>query len=141
MIKVLSITDDIILRPNHLYDSMSDFHYWNLERFIKLSFERLGIDHKVKRYPYTMYSVRLKSGHTRWTQGEYDEKLGYHIKYHLEYKRYKWAKLFIRRPKDWNKLNISILNAMEYIRLRKHFFWTPSTWKNALNNIFIRIKK
>lgn len=85
ILDVLSIADPIIESPEKLYVAMSRRSNWNLERFIHHSFNELELIESIRRFPYTMYSVRSRDGHTRWSKGSFDEQLGYHIKYQSEF--------------------------------------------------------
>jgi hypothetical protein len=115
ILDVLSISDRIITDPEKLYSEMCFSVKWNLEKFIKFSFTQLGLVPRIKRYPYTMYSVRLIDGHTRWSGGVFDESLGYYIKYESEYRSHKRAAAFVKKPEDWNKLTIYAINHMRGI--------------------------
>ncbi len=86
ILNVLSITDKIMTNPNELYSEMTFSTTWNLEKYIKFSFNQLNLLKKVKRFPYTMYTVRAADGHTRWSSGTFNQKLGYFIKYESEFK-------------------------------------------------------
>ncbi len=81
VIPALSIADEVIADPDGLYESLVHLKEWNLERYVKFSFTRLGLTPRVKRYPYTMYTVRSVGGHTRWAKGQNVPQLGYHVKY------------------------------------------------------------
>ncbi len=109
---VVSITDAILSEPETLAAQMQPFHDWNLEKFIRFSFARQGLSRKVRRYPYTMYTVRSVEGHTRWREGEFNEQLGYFVKYPNEYRHYRLARLFIRNKDDWSSMKIYLLNAL-----------------------------
>jgi len=112
ILDVLSITDAILCEPERLAAEMQHFAHWNLEQFIKFSFARQGLGESVKRYPYTMYSVRPLDGHTRWSEGSFNERLGYFIKYPAEYQRYRLARLLIRDRRDWSAAKIRWLNRL-----------------------------
>ena len=112
ILDVLSITNPILCEPEQLAAEMQPFAHWNLEQFIKFSFARQGLINRVKRYPYTMYAVRPLDGHTRWREGEFDERLGYFIKYPGEFKRYRIARLLIREKGDWSAAKIRWLNRL-----------------------------
>jgi hypothetical protein len=112
ILRVLSITNAILCEPEQLAAEMQPFAHWNLERFIKFSFARQGLINRVKRYPYTMYAVRSADGHTRWSEGKFDERLGYFIKYPGEFRRYRLARLLIREKGDWSAAKIRWLNRL-----------------------------
>ena len=110
ILNVLGIADRVVMEPAALYQDMQLSAEWNLEMFIKFSLERDGVAARVKRYPYTMYSVRSKDGHTRWEMGEFSKKLGYSIKYPSEYRGAVLATRLVKRPGDWNRFRIFMFN-------------------------------
>ena len=116
ILNVLSISDRIIADPQELYSEMAFSNRWNLERFIKFSFTQLGLVSKIKRFPYTMYSVRSLGGHTRWSSGDLKENLGYYIKYQSEYRSFKLASALVKEQEDWNKFKINLLNIIRHLK-------------------------
>jgi hypothetical protein len=116
ILDVLSITDAILSDPLNLAHAMQHSAGWNLERYIKFSFARMGLARKVRRYPYTMYAVRGVGGRTRWALGRFDEALGYFIKYPGEYERFRLARRLIRGRSDWSAAKIVLLNGLVTIR-------------------------
>ena len=117
IIATLSITDPILDSAEHLGCEMrTRSSSWNMEKYIKFSFDRMNLTPRVKRFPYTMYAVRSPDGHTRWQKGEYHQELGYCIKYSEEYKSFKLASRLIRRSKDWTPLTMRVLRS-RYIRM------------------------
>jgi hypothetical protein len=125
ILSVLSITDPILSEPGNLAAAMKHFNEWNLERFIKFSFDRQGLTERVRRYPYTMYSIRSVDGNTRWQRGRFNEQLGYYIKYPGEYERFRWARLLISEKSDWSARKLIFLNALFYLRDRVHIIRNP----------------
>lgn len=115
IMNVLSISDPIISAPEALYEEMSAYTEWNLEQFIRFSFKRLGLSSKVRRFPYTMYTVRPKDGHTSWSKGVFDSRHNYYIKYPNEYKRHRIASWFIKKHGDWNPLTIGLFNFLNVL--------------------------
>lgn len=118
VLNVLSIGDRIITEPLKLHSEMAFSTKWNLERFIKFSFAHLGLVHKIRRYPYTMYTVRSPGGHTRWKKGYFNERLGYYIKYKSEYASYKLASVFVNKHADWNKIKVRLFAAIRSLQIR-----------------------
>ena len=112
ILDVLSIGDRILTEPEELYSEMAFYTKWNLERFIKFSFTYMGLVPKIRRFPYTMYTIRSPGGHTRWRKGYYSESLKYCIKYPREYRGYKLASLLVKKHGDWNKFIIILFNAL-----------------------------
>jgi hypothetical protein len=88
----LNILNNFILRSNEYFMKMKNYNCWNLEQLIKFHLEQNNVLHLVKEFPYIMYSVRNINGSTRWTQGNYSNKLGYYIKYQSEYDKSSYYK-------------------------------------------------
>jgi len=101
IVPVLSIADPILARPDELYSKMHGGKDWNLERYIKFAFRDQGLEASVDFLPYTMYSVRALSGHTRWQAGTFHEDLGYFVKYQGEYSRARLARRVIGSSGEW----------------------------------------
>jgi len=116
LIPVLSISDKIVTQPVELHAKMRFTSKWNLEKYIKFSFKEMNLVSKIKRFPYTMYSVRSTDGHTRWSSGKYNEDLGYYIKYKSEYKSYETNALLIKKHGDWNYFKMYILLGIVYLQ-------------------------
>ena len=88
----LNILNNLVLRSNEYFIKMIH-NTWNLEQLIKFHLEQNNVLHLVKEIPYIMYSVRSINGTTRWSQGYYNEELGYYIKYSNEYDRSSYYKI------------------------------------------------
>ncbi len=112
IINVLSIADPIIANPDQLYQQMSNRQDWSMEKYVKFAFNNLGFLPRLKRFPYTMYSVRKGDTPTTWSQGTFNERLGYCIKYSREYRSSFWASKIINQIQDWNTQNISLINTL-----------------------------
>ena len=119
ILSVLSISDPVIESPDELYAKMSFFRHWNFEKYIRWSFKQLGIDSKVRRFPYTMYSVRAIDGHSRWSHGRFSEEHGYFIKYDSEYFASKLAWTLVAKASDWNRVNFcALMTIMRIARIQ-----------------------
>jgi len=81
----LNIFNNMVIRSNEYYMNMKNNIFWNLKKLIKFHLEFNDVLHLVKEFPYIMYSVRNTDGATRWSVGNYFNKLGYFIKYQTEY--------------------------------------------------------
>lgn len=112
VINVLSIADPIIANPDQLYQQMSHRQDWSMEKYVKFAFNNLGLLPQLKRFPYTMYSVRKGDTPTTWSQGTFNERLGYCIKYDREYRSSFWASKIIHQVQDWNAQNIFVINTL-----------------------------
>ena len=106
LMDVISISDEIIYDPGKLFSKMINVSDWNLEKYIKFSFTEKNLISKIRRFPYTMYSVRPVGGHTSWSEGYYDDQLGYYIKYKSEYENYLIAARLVSEKKGWNESKI-----------------------------------
>ncbi|MBT7600015.1 MAG: hypothetical protein HN560_02960 [Anaerolineae bacterium] len=125
LLDVLSISDRVITEPQKLYAEMTSFNKWNMERFIKFSYKNLGLLPKIRRFPYTMYTVRSAGGHTRWTEGYYNKNLGYYIKYQSEYARSRLASFLVKERGEWNHFNIRIFNILSRLLISRYRIYNP----------------
>jgi hypothetical protein len=101
VLSVLSVADPILRNPEELYQRMCNRIEWNLERYIHFALTELGLDKKVKRFPFTMYAVRSGDGRTSWSTGTYSKQHGYWIKYRDEHRKALLASKLIKKPEDW----------------------------------------
>ena len=88
----LNILNNFVLRSNEYFMKMKLYTGWNLEQVIKFHLKQNNVGHLVKEFPYIMYSIRNHDGTTRWISGIYSEKLGYYIKYQVEYDKSSYYK-------------------------------------------------
>jgi hypothetical protein len=82
--KALNVFELFRKSPQKLYNYMKDVEHWNLETYIKLHFALQGILKYVCRFPRCMFTVRSPNASTRWSEGKYDESIGYIVKYQSE---------------------------------------------------------
>jgi hypothetical protein len=83
----LNIFNMMVLDAESYISKISDIkteYGMNLEMLILFHLSQHGI-HKVHAFPYNMFTVRARDGPTSWSTGDYDEKLGYCIKYKTEF--------------------------------------------------------
>ena len=92
IVSYLNIFNNFTLRSNEYFMKMKNKNDWNLEQLIKFHLEQNNVLHLVKEFPYVMYSVRNINGTTRWSEGNYSNKLGYYIKYQSEYDKSSYYK-------------------------------------------------
>jgi hypothetical protein len=97
----LNILNNFVLRSNEYFQKMKPYSNekhkrgLNIEKVIKFHLKQNNVSHLVKAFPYIMYSIRNKTGSTRWSRGNFLNKLGYYIKYPTEYKLSKhWRNVF-----------------------------------------------
>lgn len=139
IIPALSIVDSVLKTPHELVEEMSFSDKWNLEQFIKFSFQKIGIWNQVERFPRFMYSLRSKDGHTRWEKGKFNQSLGYYIKYKNEYSATLITKRIFNNLGKWDEQ--SFKKAQK--RIRKLYFWDlqKNRFFYFLSLIGINIKK
>lgn len=80
----LNIFNNMVIRSNDYYSKMVRKTDWNLERLIKFHLKQNNVEHLVKSFPYIMYTVRNINGSTRWSEGSWNDNLGYYVKYATE---------------------------------------------------------
>jgi hypothetical protein len=91
----------------------------NPERFIALRLKELGLYRRVRFLPYMPFSVRAPDGSTRWAKGEFDEELGYFVKYPQEKERSEITRRFSRDQASWRAYLSPVRGAFRRRRLRK----------------------
>jgi hypothetical protein len=97
----LNLIKPILSDSDNLYRKMSHQGCWNIERFLDMRIkEELGHD-AVSFFPYIMYLVRPDGGPTRWSIGDWNDELGYFIKYRAEFDAARNMSLVIRNRTDW----------------------------------------
>jgi hypothetical protein len=111
IIEYLNIFNTMVIKSDQYYNKMIFCKIWNLERCIKFHLEECGSINKIKEFPYIMYAVRGINGSTRWSTGEYNNELGYFIKYHSEYNKSLYYKnLFNNSNKSINDFYLNLIN-------------------------------
>jgi hypothetical protein len=75
----------------------------NPERFIAFRLWEMGLFDRVRYVPYVAYAVRSAETPTRWSEGVYDETLGYYVKYPDEKQRSEIAARFISDEDSWRR--------------------------------------
>ncbi len=118
IIQILSTLDEVISNPDRLYKKMAHRQDWNLEKYIQFYFESNGISSKVRRFPTSMYTIRIKGGHTRWRKGTFSERHGYYIKYENEYRAVLIASKILGQKGEWvvpKTLIIKIIVQIDYV--------------------------
>jgi hypothetical protein len=83
----LNILNNIVIRSNEYFIKMREKDDWNIEKLIKFNLKQNNVLHLVREFPYIMYSVRNINGSTKGKLGNYNEDLGYYIKYISEYEK------------------------------------------------------
>ena len=107
----LTIVEPIFSEPRELAEKLrssmlnddNDYKYFNPEQFLAFRMKELGLWNKVEWLPYMPFAVRLPEGHTRWSEGEFHEDLGYFVKYTGEFQRSKIVSAYIHSQNDWRK--------------------------------------
>lgn len=131
---VLSIVDDIFQHPDQLFERMQDKAKWNIERFIKHQFDHYGLSKNIRRSPCSMYTVRAKGGHTRWSEGRFNEELGYYVKYSGENRSYKRCAKILGKRKEWTAFRVFLVRLDLFLRQR------ASSSKSSLKSFVRRLR-
>lgn len=122
-LSAISLLDPILKSPGELYKELKGSQqYLSFEGYIGYAFQRSGLTSILRRYPYTMYAVRHQGGRTSWSQGIYNEKLGYCIKYKPEYIASLLPTAMIRKPEDWTLSSTAA-------------FFMVASWINAIDHV------
>lgn len=97
----LGIGSQILTDPDGLLAEMRFRSEWNIEQYIAHSLARLGLRDQVAYFPYAMYLVRAKDAGPTWSPGQWNEALGYFIKYPNELASAQELANIIQSPSDW----------------------------------------
>jgi len=125
--RFLSVADPVFTDPENLkrrIDRTRAAQGWalvNLERLLALRLDEVGLWRSIRHLPYAPFCVRSQGGSTRWSEGEFDEGLGYFVKYPEELRRSRITQDFIRGRESWKKLLSPIRGARMRRRLTKAF--------------------
>jgi len=136
VLSVLSVADPLLRNPEELYQRMCGQKEWNLERYIRFALVELGLDSKVRRFPFTMYAVRSADGRTSWSTGAYSKRYGYCIKYRDEHRKALLASKMIRQPEDWNpETTAAFFQVFSLTNTLQHY---TTLWIHPIKNATIR---
>ncbi|TNF43428.1 MAG: hypothetical protein EP311_03130 [Cytophagales bacterium] len=83
----LDLIGPVLSEPDQLIRQMQTYNpkpNWNHEQYILFRLRSQGLEKKIRFLPYMMYSVREETTPTRWAEGEFDEELGFLVKYPAE---------------------------------------------------------
>ena len=107
----LNVIEDIVLHPTQLYEEMRNladrppddsYHLWNNELFFAQHLKRKNLFHKVRRFPYVMYTARqVNDESSTWSRGRYEPAVGHYVKYEAEYRAASAYATIIRNRADW----------------------------------------
>jgi hypothetical protein len=106
VVNCLNTIEDILLDSVQLYEEMRRRTGWNDEQFLAHHLSRKGILHKVKRFPYVMYTARpvLDTSPT-WSAGVYEPAVGHLVKYEKEFHLASAYSTVIRCRADWENVS------------------------------------
>jgi len=101
----LNIFNNFVLKSNQYFMKMKNYKIWNIEQLIAFNLQENKLKNIVKDFPYIMYTVRnIDDANTSGIIGNYNEKLGYFIKYKNEYE------LSSIYKNEYEKYNITLNN-------------------------------
>lgn len=102
VVNCLNMIEDVLLRPIELYEEMKHRPRWNDEQFLAHHLGRKGLLHKVKRFPYVMYTAReLNDDGPTWSWGYYEPAVGHYVKYKNEFRAASSYATIIHSRADW----------------------------------------
>ncbi|HTS53511.1 MAG TPA: hypothetical protein VMH26_09585 [Burkholderiales bacterium] len=102
VVNCLNVIEDIVLDPCRLYEEMKHHAGWNNEQLLAHHLGRKGLLHKVKRFPYVMYSARsVHDESPTWSRGRYEGSVGHYVKYPREFEAASSYATVIRSRADW----------------------------------------
>lgn len=102
VVDCLNVLEDILLHPKQLYEEMKHHSDWNNEQFLAHHFKRKGLLHKVRRFPYVMYTARSKYDFSpTHSPGRYEPVVGHYVKYPGEFRVARAYATIIRSRADW----------------------------------------
>jgi hypothetical protein len=103
--KSLEILDFILKNPQDIYEKcIINKTIINIETLLKYFFSTTNLINNIRRYPYTMYTVREKNGPSNWSFGKYNRQLKFNIKYKTEYKSYLSYSNTIKSQQCWKEI-------------------------------------
>ena len=107
--RFLGLTDPIYSDPDWLKryldrrSAMQGWAFLNLERFVAARLKQDGLWRSVRHLPYVPYMVRGPGGTTSWSVGEFNEELGYYIKYPSEFDRSEIGRPLVPDQAAWGR--------------------------------------
>jgi hypothetical protein len=103
-IPALNHIDDILLRPDELYEESKHLEGMNDEVFLKHHLHRRGLLPRVKLFPYVMYSARrVRDPLSTWSKGTYYPSVGHKVKYVRELRSARAYATVIKTREDWER--------------------------------------
>lgn len=97
----LGLIEDIVRRPRELMAEMAGRGDWNIERYMRLHFEKRGLAPRVRRFPYVMFAVRAQTDGSSWSWGQFDPEAGMIVKYKSELEQANAYKDVLKSREDW----------------------------------------
>jgi hypothetical protein len=87
-----------------LYEEMKHQSTWNNEQFLADHLRRKGLLHKIKVFPYVMYTARsVHDDSPTWCSGYYESTVGHYVKYETEFRTANAYAAIIRSRADWER--------------------------------------
>jgi hypothetical protein len=100
----LNLIEGILLNPTQLYEEMKNQPGYNDERIFAHHLKGKELVHKVKRFPYVMYSAReMDDESPTWSYGRYEPTVRHYVKYEHEYRTAVAYATILRCRADWEK--------------------------------------
>lgn len=102
---------------------------WNLESFVKLMLIWQSVYSSVRRFPGSMYLVRSDQSMSSWSEGTYDARLGFRVKYPSE-RNCAEANAAVWKALGWSRGSVCQQTLRERFDTFVHSF-TPVTFSLA----------
>jgi len=95
--------------------------FLNVERFFAARLAEVGLSRRLGFLPYVPFLVRAPGGSTSWSVGEFDEELGFYVKYPTERERSEIAQKFIGDRASWRRYLAPVRGLPFRVRLRRAY--------------------
>lgn len=127
---VLGVLDDLLQAPSEYRRIMACHGDWNLERFLKLAFIRIGLYRRTRRYPRVMYLVRNADTATAWSKGVWDGGGNVFVKYPSEKSLAEADVAALRKAGGWHSM--SLRSTLKEMADRALFAFGPMVYSAVL---------
>ena len=125
--RLLSLYDPVFTEPEQLrrrLDRRCTVEGWpflNLEQFHAARLKELGFWRRLRFLPYIPYTVRAPGGLTGWSVGEFDDRLGFYVKYPAERERSEITRGLVSDRDSWGSYLAPVRGAPARRRLRRSY--------------------
>ena len=120
----LECTAPIFSDPKGLRESLGEEMFvdgqglLNVEMFLAWRLRALGLGNRIGYLPYVAFTVRPAEGTTRWAAGEFDDELGFFVKYPSEQQRAYASAPFVKDQQSWERFLSPVRGLTSRLRVR-----------------------